>query len=47
MKNEMRVLQKFVEEFSPLYQGQVENMSYNELFDIVGEIADAHKEGKL
>ena len=30
--NELIVLKSFVEEFSPLHQGQAQNMNYYELF---------------
>jgi len=44
MSDEMRILREFVEEFSPIHQGQTEELSYEELFDIVAEVVEAHKE---
>lgn len=43
--NEMKVLRKFVEEFSPIHQGNTECLSYDELFSIVAEIVETHNEG--
>ena len=40
VKNEIRILREFVEEFSPIHQGQVNNLSYHQLFDIVAEIVE-------
>jgi hypothetical protein len=45
MKTEIEILREFVEEFAPFYQGQTENLTYNELFSIVAEIVETHKEG--
>ncbi len=39
MTNEMRVLQEFVEEFSPIHQGQTKDMCYDELFAVVAEVS--------
>lgn len=44
MPNEIRVLKEFVNEFSPLHQGQTERMSYTELFDIVEKVVLARME---
>lgn len=41
--NEMRILRLFVMEFSPPHAQQVDEMSYNELFDVVAEVLEAHK----
>ena len=40
--NEMKVLRAFVEEFSPLYEGETKDMSYNDLFEVVADIVDSH-----
>ena len=42
--NEIRVLRDFVEEFSPIHQGQAKDFTYDELFSIVGDIVEAHYE---
>ena len=42
--NEMKVLRAFVEEFSPLHQGETKGMSYDQLFSIVSDIVDSHYE---
>jgi len=42
--NEMKILKEFVEEFSPIYQGQVDDFSYDELFEVVEDIVDEHYE---
>ncbi len=39
---EMELLKAFVEEFSPIHQGQTEDLTYNELFAIISEIVDSH-----
>lgn len=36
--NEMKVLRDFVREFSPLLSETVEDLTYNELFSLVGDI---------
>ncbi len=38
MKNEIKVLRAFIEEFHPFYQGQLEGLSYWTLIDITKEI---------
>ena len=40
--NEMKVLRAFVEEFSPLHEGETKDMSYNDLFEVVADIVDSH-----
>ena len=40
--NEMKVLRAFVEEFSPLHEGETKGMSYNDLFEVVADIVDSH-----
>ena len=40
--NEMKVLRAFVEEFSPLHEGETKYMSYNDLFEVVADIVDSH-----
>ena len=40
--NEIIVLRAFVEEFSPLHQGETKDMSYNDLFEVVADIVDSH-----
>ena len=39
--NEMRILREFVEEFSPISDG-VDEMTYDELFDVVSNIVKSH-----
>jgi len=42
IKNEIRILREFVEEFSPIHQGQINDLSYSQLFEIVAEIVTEH-----
>ncbi len=44
MSDEMKILRAFVEEFSPIHQGQTQDMSYADLFDVVDMIVDSHYE---
>ena len=39
INDDMRVLRRFVERFSQMDHEEIKYMSYNELFDIVAEIA--------
>ena len=42
----MRILRAFVVEFSPFYSYEIaKEMNYDELFEVVGEIVESHKEG--
>lgn len=41
--NEMRVLKLFIEVFSPSHCGNIDNLSYNGLFDLVAEIVETQK----
>ena len=44
--NEMRILREFVVEFSPFYSYEIANeMNYDELFVVVGEIVESHNKG--
>lgn len=42
MTEEMKILKAFVEEFSPIHKGQVDDFSYNELFEVIEDIVDVH-----
>ena len=41
INDEMRILRRFVEKFSP--ERNTKDMSYEELFKVVGKIARSHK----
>ena len=43
--NEMRILREFVEEFSPLHAEFAHELTYDELFEIVGQVYESHCEG--
>jgi len=45
ISNGMRVLREFVEEFSPIHAGFIDELTYEELFDIVAEVVESHYEG--
>ena len=40
--NEMKVLRKFVKEFSPIHSTFVNELTYDELFEIVGQVYQSH-----
>lgn len=42
--NEMRILREFVEEFSPLHAEFAHTLTYDELFEIVGQVYESHIE---
>lgn len=44
MSNEIKVLRAFVREFSPIHAEDVKTMSYEELFEVVGEVVQCRKE---
>ena len=43
--NEIRILREFVEEFSPLHAEFAHELTYDELFEIAGQVYESHCEG--